>query len=766
MYQVEYYIEFVALDETKYRIELLRESTVTLTPIPLRGAVSPIETVEDNSDNIFLPIRKQTGKLCIADNGYDMDGNPFDYTSLIPNNIFEYQVQLWQIASDLSRTLRWIGYIRPDSLTSRIFEAVTIREYQITCPLGAMYDTPVSFSNNKTDKGTVKSIGQILHMALSSVHVNWNLVYKQDNVESNEDIKAKLTLLNFVDNTPTHTNPPSDDIDAFTATWTDAGVKWADVVEDICKFWGWTMFSRGLDIYIVAHGQYLSFKYFDFANIASDFPVGTVISDWETDYAVNLQELRYVSTDHTESRQLGYNGINIHSNANTREIVVNPDFQKLPMSYWLDGQKVVHQSNDYYYILRRLGASNPAPSHTNAFIDNYQIDENRVLTIGHEVPFVVCYTDGWDGDTYPTKTEFSLKMGIACYTAGTPTGATTPPQHPMFWVKTLEDVILPRNSVMCLQAKADISYNPDPNYPTGGIVSSSSKPINPDPTASANTMSPYDPQQVQGQSKQWDLKPVFELAYESGQNTVTVNRKITISLQIGNKYWSPGNGEWIDNAVQFDISIRSDGSIVSPLNADQGGILFDDHYGSNGYCIYNNGETGLCGRLKLTVYNNSSSLDFSRLFNCLLTNLQVGIYNTDSKLYPQAKDSHTYKKDANTVFQNKLDVNLNLASGSLNKYGLGQLYNSDLSMLETARFRTSPVLYESFLPEERLLNVMAAVYEHITYQYTIEVSDNELTCCPIAWFNEHWSLTDRSFFLQSCTHKWRDGKVRITIIDK
>ena len=42
MYQVEYYIEFVALDETKYRIELLRESTVTLTPIPLRGAVSPI----------------------------------------------------------------------------------------------------------------------------------------------------------------------------------------------------------------------------------------------------------------------------------------------------------------------------------------------------------------------------------------------------------------------------------------------------------------------------------------------------------------------------------------------------------------------------------------------------------------------------------------------------------------------------------------------------------------------------------------------------
>lgn len=761
MYQVGYYIEFVALDETKYRIELLRESKGTLTPIPLRGAVSPIETVEDNSDNIFLPIRKQTGKLSIADNGYDLNGNKFYYTTLIPNNIFEYQVRLWSIASDLSETLRWIGYIRPDSLTSRIFEEVTIREYQITCPLGAMYDTPVSFSNTKSDKGTVKSIGQILHMALSSVRVNWNRVYKQDNVESNEDIKAKLSLLNFVDNTPTHTNPASGDIDAFTATWTDASAKWADVVEDICKFWGWTMFSRGLDIYIVAHGQYLSFKYFAFDNIASNSPVSTVISDWETAYAVNLKELQYVSTDHTESRQLGYSSINIHNNVNTRETVVNPDYQKLPMSYLTDGQKIVHQSNDYYYILRRLGYASSQASDTNAFIDNYQINENRMLTTGHAVPFVFCYTDGWDGYTYPTKTEFSLKMGIACYTAGTPRGETTPPQHPMFWVKTLEDVILPKNSVMCLQAKADISYNPDPEYPTGGIVSGS-KPVNPQPTESANTMLPYDPQQVQGQSSRWDLKPVFEATY----NNQPLNRKITVALRIGDKYWSPGNGEWVDNAVHFDISIRPDGSIVSPVNADQGGILFDDHYGSNGYCIYNTGSEGLCGRLKLTVYNNSSSLDFSRLFNCLLTNLQVGIYNTDSKLYPQAKDSHTYKKDANTVFQNKLDVNLNLASGSLNKYGLGQLYNSDLSMLESASFRTAPGLYESFLPENRLLNVMAAIYEHITYQYTIEVSDEELTCCPIAWFTEHWSLEGRSFFLQSCTHKWRDGKVRITIIDK
>ncbi len=758
MYQVEYYIEFVSLDETKYRIDILREFFGTLTPVPLRGAASPIETVEDNSENIFMPIRKQTGKLCIADNGKDMNGGDFDYTMLVPNNIFEYQVRLWSIASDQSETLRWIGYIRPDSLTSRIFEAVTIREYQITCPLGVMYNIPMSFSNNKTDSGTVKSIGQILHMALSSVRVDWNRLYKQDNVEANEDIKAKISLLNFVDNTPTHTNPSSDDIDAFTATWTDDSTKWADVVEDICKFWGWTMFSRGLDIYIVAHGQYLSFKYFDFANIASDSPVGTVINDWETAYAVDLQELQYLSTDHTESRQLGYNTINIHNNAKAKEIVVNPDFQKLPMSYWLDGGgKVVHQSNDYYYILRRLGYSSSQKSNTNDFVDNYQINENRVLTIGHDVPFVVCYTDGWDGETYPTKTEFNLKMGIACYAAG-----NSQPKRPMFSVKTLEDVILPKNSVICLQAKADISYNPDPDYPTGGIVESGSKPTNPNPTGNANTMLPYDAQRVQGENNKWDLKPVFEATY-SGQ---PLNRKITISLQIGDKYWSPGDGSWIDNAVQFDIPIRPDGSIVSPLNIDQGGILFDDHYGSNGYCIYNNGETGLCGRLKLTVYNNSSNLDFTRLFNCLLTNLQVGIYNTDSKLYPQAKESHTYKKDMNTAFWNKLDVNLNMASGSLNKYGLGQLYNSDLSMLETVRFRTSPVLYESFLPEDRLLNVMAAVYEYATYQYTIEVSDNELTCCPIARFVGHWSLPGPIFHLQSCTHKWRDGKIKITIIDK
>lgn len=757
MYQVEYYIEFVALDEKKYRIELLRESMATLTPIPLRGAVSPIETVEDNSDNIFIPIRKQTGKLCIADNGKDMNGNDFDYTTLIPNNIFEYQVRLWSIASDLSETLRWIGYIKPDALTSRIFEAVTIREFQITCPLGAMYDTPVSFSNTASNTGTVKTIGQILHTALTSTGVAWEYVYKQNTTKEREDLIAKISLLNFVDNEPTHTNPASEAIDTFTATWgapADVGTKWADIVEDICRFWGWTLYSRGLDIYIVAQNQYPKFAKFAFANLTADYK--SQMGDIEDVYVDLQEELTYTSTNHTESRQLGYSMVKVQNNVNEHETVVDPDFQKLPMSYWRDGYNgVVHHSNDYYYILRRWGYSNDQQTTRSAFTDNYQVYESRAMPNGINALFVLYYSDGWDNEEYPNKAEFNLSRGIACYAAGNAV-------RPTFFVKTLEDVILPKGSVICIEANAELSYSPDPDFPTGGFTTGAKPSISDAPLSNANTTGPYSEVKNIGTNENplWDIVPKLE------------GRTITVALCIGNKYWDADHNEWTNALTTFNLTIRKDGSITSPQNYGQSGlgILFNDHYGSRGFCIPNNNtadEDAICGRLKLMVYNNiETDLPASHLFNCMLTNLQVGIYNTDSKLYPQAKASHTFKKAANSVFQRELSVSLNMAAGDKNKYGLGQLYTPDLSILATVPFRTDSYQWSDKQPEEQLLDTMVNCYSYVTFQNTIEVRDDARACLPNAKFVAHWADTAGVYHLQCVSHKWRDATMKLTLINK
>ena len=142
-YEVHWQIDFYTPDEEHYRVEIL-EDDYSEDIVHLIGADDPFDTQDDNSSDAFTPIRKQTGMLRIADTGYDMEGNEFDYTDLLPFGTFDFQVRLWHVGT--TNTLRWIGYIRPDSLTSKMFEAVSIREYQLTCPLGTLYETYISFS--------------------------------------------------------------------------------------------------------------------------------------------------------------------------------------------------------------------------------------------------------------------------------------------------------------------------------------------------------------------------------------------------------------------------------------------------------------------------------------------------------------------------------------------------------------------------------------------------------------------------------------------
>ena len=74
-YAVHWQINFVALHSNDaYRVDIL-EDGYSEDVVHLRGAANPFETTEDNSDDAFTPIRKQTGSLRIADNGYDMDGS-------------------------------------------------------------------------------------------------------------------------------------------------------------------------------------------------------------------------------------------------------------------------------------------------------------------------------------------------------------------------------------------------------------------------------------------------------------------------------------------------------------------------------------------------------------------------------------------------------------------------------------------------------------------------------------------------------------------
>lgn len=727
-YNIRWKIKFVALNQDSYRIEVL-ENGYSGTAIELRGSSDPIDTKEDNSDDPFTSIRKQTGFLRIADNGYDMDGNAFDYTDMIPSDIFDFQVRLYKEGS--SNTLRWIGYIRPDALTSRLFETISIREFQLVCPIGALYEVPVSFSNNKNNLGTIKTMGQILHMALSTLGVSWDTVYKQNNVQSRADLNAKVSLINFLsENKPTHTTPSSGDIDAFTATWSEEGTSWGNVLEEVCKFWGWTLQSRALDIYLMARAQDKYFTSFAFVNLTSE---STSTPTDIPQININLNNLSYASKNHTEVRRQGYRNIKIEADVNNHATVMDPDMIKMEMSYWpvaSDPDQIIHISGNYdpdegkdvyYYVLKRLGTINGQQNISTNYIDNYQIYENRQLQTSTLIaPFVIHYTDGVKGLDFTIKTEFNLDKGIACWRGGQSGGLN-------FFMKTLDDICLPLYSVLCIDAKAALSWNPDPDYPD-----------------TTNTAPPYN-----------DNKPILE------------NRTITIALRIGDKYWDNTNNTWTTTHTTFNLVVRTDGSVVSPVNTfttggfNPTGILFDDHNGSAGFCIYNN-ASGISGRMKLYIYATPGETNTYQTV-CVLNSLKVSIYNADSKWNPTNKDRQEYKDIASTNFHNNLSVSLKMASGNKNTYGIGQLLTNNLSLLTSVPFRTGQSSYTNQIPENRLLAAMKYMFDKISVQSTIDVLDDMQADTPRTIFGSHWS-SDRVFRLLSCNHKWREGKMELTLI--
>lgn len=703
-YGVRWKVEFAALNDDRFRIEILQENWDEGV-VNLIGAEDPITTKEDDQNDIFTTVRTQNGVLKILDNGFDADGEPFDYTEMIPESDKDMQVKLWQVGGNGVDVLRWIGYIRPDSLTSRMYEDVSVREFQLACPLSVVYNTPFTFSNTSTDTGTIMTIGNILHHALASSGVEFENVYKCNVVEHREDLICKVSLLNFVGGVvPTHTTPPSSDVDNFSSTWEDESHSWGDIIDSICKFFGWTIYGRALDLFIVSQSDRDNWTRFAFDDLLSES--NYVLSNNVNIDPIYVEDLDYVSTNHTECRTLGYREIKIEADVNANEDVLNPDFSQLEMEYYgvaCNPQQIIHINNENQYVVRRI-ISNGNITFTR-FIGDCQIYEHRQLqTLGAELPYVLAYYDKWKADgnvnEFSNKTSFSWTSGVCCYKGGQN-------RRVNFFVKTLGDVCFPAGATMCISAEVSSNLFPD---------------------------------------------------------GVSVDGKyIPVKLRIGNLYWD-GSGWSTDQNAYFNLIARADGSVVFPQNTytNQGfnpkGILFDEPEGSNGYCINNTGQQGLTGRLQLSICSATGD-PTERVLRLVVNKISVSIYTPDSKLKPVNKQTQVYTDVATTTFKRNLSVNLDMASGAHNKYGIGQLYTSTFSPLETLPYRRGGL---SDIPEHNLLRRMVNVYNSTAIQNTIEIADNVDADSPLPTYYKG----EYTFYMMNCSHHWRDGKMTLTMINK
>lgn len=713
-YQTHWRINFVALNGDKCRIDICTDGYEGEI-VPLLGADSPITTVEDDSTDLFTPIRTQSGSLRIVNTNKDLNGGDFDPFELYPGFPLERQVRLY--CNDM---LRWVGYIDVQALTKPLYTTIDILEYSLSCPLLTLYNIPFKVTCSGNADETFKSMGQLLHYCLKEVN-DWEAVKKTNTVFGRQDLNAKVSLLNFVSKDEAQCDNATADNPK--ATW-ESDLTCGDVVDEICKYWGWTLSSRANMLYLLSPQSRLKIAYISFEKLP-EITDDTLSS--ETYYPmVNCEDLQFASTDHSVERVNGYRKITITNDVNADEDIINPDLSKLQYNFIGidDGNtQIIHadisEEGSYNFVYGGLDTKDKNPSKQK--LENYILYNNLTHASDYTVQFVLVEHDQWNFGA--NKYAFKFKQSIACWKHGSANASVL--QRRIFSLTTLENVVVPANSIICISGIAEKNVMPSLN-----------KPFDKDTKIPLHLMLRVGGMYYYGSY------------YDRGDGTYIYN------------------GEWRNQASSIFANIRQGGEI------DQNMQTLELYPECDGYCIpVTNTMVGRVEVAVLYIPDTGASQDPTLAgIRYLIQNLRVSIHTKDNMLRPINKSSHEFKSEVTDIFKEELYVKTSMASGVDNVAGLGQLYygktNNPLTLINFDGIGDINKEDEGRKPEQELLNKYVSVYGDVHTVYTWEVFDNVDADKPGTDVYADSEILPTGGKILCSSHDWANSTMKIKISDK
>lgn len=711
-YATKWTISFNSLRGVDYTVNILVDG-FSGTPQRLRPAAKPITIDEDTSDNYFEPMRSQSGYIRIVNEDSDLDGNAFSYKDLIATNAQSHQVRLMA-----GNTLVWIGYIKPVVLTSILFGYRNTIEIPIQCPIAVLKATRLSFNSNT---GTFLTMGQIIHSMFSKLNnIAWSNVYLTANVRhrdqaSNEwpfpDLNSRVSMFNFSDNEDP-TMASGSTFTNYTATWED-DTPCSDILEKICKFWGWTLYTRGTDIYLTAPGTVHNYYQIAFSALSSQLSAANVTT---AESPADIETLEYRSTKHSEEYLQGYRKITIEADANSDDLVLDPRLEDLEYEGF---QVVTYGSGNNRYKSAQAWLSNPQLQH-KLFLHNCRIFENPADLQAIDKFNVLSFSDEWkvgpsdnveDLQKMEVKNHFSMKQNTVIYARSGSAPETTITRAALeeqtyLAMTTLNEVVIPATSQLCLYAGVKIGSDPTTNY----------------------------------QSKTDDY--------------------IRMYLRIGD-YWWTGMG-WSTTMSIFNVYFNENGEFMTTraiysqqtLNA-----LFPD---AKGYIIHNDSQTRK-GVLEVGILNYPHyRTDTGDLHQFNIIDFNVRCITSDSTVRPQNKERQKYEGVASSMFQNDLSITLNMASGTKNLYGKGQLYASRNNNERLGGLYYEGVTGNARQPERYLLESMQRVFGQTRHRMKIDVAESNVNANPL----RRYSYEGKTYIMQAAKHEFGDDKMTLTLIEE
>jgi hypothetical protein len=316
--------------------------------IPLKGGAQPFTTQEDDSDDMFTPIRTQTGYIRIMDDGFDArtPAQAFDWKNLLPATDTSRPVTLTAGGSVV-----WQGFMQAQNFGSVLYGGSQERDFPVQCPLSVLSTSYVDATNRE-----LKNFAYLILQAFANLQG-----IEIDRFIFQGGLYAQSWLLKIVD----WQNLVSFSKDCVTGAYDNLRI-----LQDICQFWGWTCRVHGKDVIFSAAddtllGNALVLTSSQLSTMAGGQAVGTTNTAFLTEITMTGDIFASINNENTVVR--GYNKAIVNTNANAADYTI--------MKLYPESVEKEMLNNGYYYAGYGAYYSNPLTG--NAFSSLILVGESR-----------------------------------------------------------------------------------------------------------------------------------------------------------------------------------------------------------------------------------------------------------------------------------------------------------------------------------------------------------------------------------------------------
>lgn len=303
--------------------------------VPLKGAAEPFTTQESTDDDPFCPIRTQTGYFRIVDDGLDANGNAFDWKDLIPSTDTSRPVTLSH-QSGGSTVIDWQGFMQAQTFAGALYGNPQEREFPVHCVLSSLskYDIP-------TNETALRNFAYLLRLFITSSGITINQIIVQGGSDAQQWMLAMVDWRNFMNVGKQNYTPK---------------YKFYDILEDICRFWGWTCRTYKQNIYLTmaddtAEQSYLTLTMANLETMAGGAAAGTVTSSIPS---VTLSGDIFASTKNDDIQVLGFSKATVKADSNKETTIFEFAPESVVETMEANGYTWVNDGDNGYFTTQEI----------------------------------------------------------------------------------------------------------------------------------------------------------------------------------------------------------------------------------------------------------------------------------------------------------------------------------------------------------------------------------------------------------------------------